>query len=226
MLFRLKRTLLLFVSLLTVCPIWAIDLNRLNIDFDFFADKDGAEKVYFTVCVPEQDRDKKPIVKGDITKIDVYRKYENFAFTIEDPVPGEIYGQIDEGVEQRVTYTYYIIATDKNGKTRNYQSYALAYVGFDVPFQIWGSTATSDGRNVTLKWDAPTAGEHNGKFNADELCYDIYRVSSGKETLVVENLLKTEYTDTPNVDEITGLKYNIIAKPMPARRSLRLQSVC
>ena len=222
MLFRLKKTLMLFVSLLIVCPIWAIDLNRLNIDFDFFADEDGAEKVYFTVCVPVQDRDKNPIVQGDIKKIDVYRKYENFAFTIEDPVPGEIYGQIDEGVEQGVTYTYYIIATDKNGKTRNYQSFALAYVGFDVPSQVWGCTATSDGRNVRLKWDAPTAGEHNGKFNAYELSYDIYRVSSGKETLVAENFKKTEYTDTPVVDEITGLKYNIIAKTNagPSRSSL------
>ena len=212
MLFRFKRLFLLLISIMALCPAWSINLNRVKIEFDFFADEEGAEKMYFTVFVPEKDLDGNPIEKGDISKIDVYRKYENFAFTVDEPVPGEIFGKIDEGVEQGVTYTYYVIATDKDGKTRNYQSYSLVYVGFDVPFAVWGITAASDGKKVTINWDAPTGGEHYGKFNADELRYDIYRVSGGEETLVKENFLDTEFVDEPVVDEITGLKYNIIAK--------------
>lgn len=144
------------------------------------------------------------------------QQYEDWTYTtvhtIENVSPGEKCTWEHSGLTLNKEYEYRIITRiGENGYSSG--SSASIFVGLDYPGTPENFVCKSLGSSVELSWDIPKAGGRNGYFNPESTTYSLSRVYlDGQKEVVVENLNKTEYVDTPDFSEERTLKYILIAK--------------
>lgn len=104
---------------------------------------------------------------------------------------GEVSSFIDTEASQGV-HTYYIIPANASGK--GVPCKWLAQAGEDTPGAVENISATKvSDESITLQWDKPTIGAHDGWFDEASLTYDIKRMPDAKQ--VATGLTATTFTD-------------------------------
>lgn len=83
------------------------------------------------------------------------------------------------------------------------------WVGFDVPMAPANVAFAANGNDITVTWDAVTAGVHNG-YLAD-ITYNVYRIVGEEKTKVAENISTTTFTETLDLGELAVYKYGVEA---------------
>lgn len=83
------------------------------------------------------------------------------------------------------------------------------WIGFDVPLAPANVAFTADGNNITVTWDAVTAGVHNGYLS--DITYNVYRIVGEEKTKVAENITATTFSETLDLGSLAIYKYGVEA---------------
>ncbi len=83
------------------------------------------------------------------------------------------------------------------------------WIGRDTPAAPENLAATVDGGSITLTWEAPTRGQHDGYLDASQLNYKIIRYPEAR--VIADRLTTTTYTDTPASMSLSAYWYDVIA---------------
>lgn len=103
-----------------------------------------------------------------------------------------------------ITPNYNEIATSRVSET--------LVVGDDAPGRVGNLLAVSDGKNVTITWDAPIDtkfADFGTELGNGDITYRVVRDNDGE--VIAENIAATTYTDTIESDEFTGYNYTVYA---------------
>lgn len=89
---------------------------------------------------------------------------------------------------------------------------ASTYVGLDYPGIPENLACTPDGEKAVITWDAPATGGRGGSYDPETTTYTLYRVYlDGTEEIAMQGITGHEYTDNPEFDEETTVKYKLTA---------------
>lgn len=81
------------------------------------------------------------------------------------------------------------------------------WLGVDNPKPVTNLKAEAGEGKVKLTWTAPTAGEHDGYFDASKLTYRIVRHPG--EVLVAQNVTGTSYEDAVDTSTLSYYSYDV-----------------
>ncbi|GAB6983120.1 choice-of-anchor J domain-containing protein [Prevotella dentasini] len=110
---------------------------------------------------------------------------------------------VDEGVVK-----FSVVTTNEAGSSP--KAKLTTYAGYDVPATVSNLKFKVEGDNkVTLTWDAPTAGLHNGYLG--NLTYDVYRNTGGKTEQVADGISGTTFTETLPNATLANYSYSVCA---------------
>lgn len=111
--------------------------------------------------------------------------------------------EVEEGVN-----TFVAIASNAAGESP--KAKISVYVGYDEPKAPANVVlnVSAEGE-VSLSWDAPTAGVHNGFLG--DLTYNVYRSVMGVVSEVATDLTATEFTETIEVGSLATYAYLVEA---------------
>ena len=170
-------------------------------------------EVDLTVTAPETMKDGSPLAKNvsiDILTGSTWDGY-NVIHTFENVEAGKTYTWKHTGLEMDQTIEYRAYArSGKNGKGS--PEYAETHVGLVAPGTPVNFQATRQGNNVVLTWEKPLTGRYNGDYDAANTTYKLTRIYMDKSTdVVAANIEGYTYTDVPDVDEETCVRYELVA---------------
>ena len=83
------------------------------------------------------------------------------------------------------------------------------WIGRDTPAAPENLAATVEGGSITLTWDAPTRGQHDGYLDASQLNYKIIRYPEAR--VIADRLTTTTFTDTPASMSLSAYWYDVVA---------------
>lgn len=83
------------------------------------------------------------------------------------------------------------------------------FVGIDGPKSVNNLTATSDGHNITLTWEAPAESVNGGYFDPATLRYTVVRVQDNK--VMAEKIAETTIQDVIEDEEMKTWSYKVTA---------------
>ncbi len=83
------------------------------------------------------------------------------------------------------------------------------WIGFDVPLAPANVAFTANGNEITVTWDAVTAGVHNG-FVSD-ITYEVYRIAGDDAVSVATGLTGTSFSETLELGSLALYKYGVRA---------------
>lgn len=125
----------------------------------------------------------------------------NIARDREDNIIGSVDAQGQEGQRQQFTdtkaerglHTYYVIPTNAAGT--GVPNKYLVWTGEDTPGKVSSLVVDKkDDNTLTLSWNLPTIGAHDGWFDGSALTYDVTRQPDGKK--VATGISQTTFTDS------------------------------
>lgn len=106
------------------------------------------------------------------------------------------------------TFTCKVVGADgSESVTRKFNM----FIGYDLPNAPANVRLVNDGRDITLTWDAPTAGIHGGEINKDKLTYRIVRYRYTTEETVCEDFVGTSFTDEATA-ELARYRYMVCSR--------------
>ena len=88
---------------------------------------------------------------------------------------------------------YYVTAQRLDGENGLTDSVRV-FVGADAPGRPQNVTATVDGKNVIVSWQAPEKGAHGEKYDLASTVYEVTRMPDN--VVIASNLKETTFTDT------------------------------
>lgn len=147
---------------------------------------------------------------GDgLGKIDIRIYYnDKLVNIVEGTEPGASLSWTHTGAANAMA-TYSISAANETGEGKRQFADAV-WVGEDIPGapQNLAAAKSSDGKSVTVTWEAPVTGAHGGWFNPEGLTYKVKRQPDN--LTVADGLSATSYTDT-GFTELHGYFYRVSA---------------
>ena len=163
----------------------------------------GERKITLTWTNPKTDLQGNKLA-GDLS-VAVYRN-GTLATTLAKKAVGETVTWNDTDVEGMVAYKVAAINTSGEGKAVYSDS---VFVGIDVPgaVQKLNCTKADDNYDLTIAWEVPVKGKHNGWFDENTLSYTVVRHPDGLE--LVKGLTECSYTDR-TINETHGYYYEVI----------------
>lgn len=142
---------------------------------------------------------------ASLTKIVITRNGENVK-EFASPAVGAALSY--EDAPSAAGYCTYGIA-GYNALGKGFEKKIVAWVGRDVPDAPGNpGIGREDDGSAYVKWDAPTAGQHGGWFDAAGMKYRVTRMPDGK--VVADNLTTTEFTDK-SISTMQKYSYQIVA---------------
>ncbi len=103
-------------------------------------------------------------------------------------------------------YTVTVRASNSVGMSP--KSEVKQWIGRDVPTAVTNLRLKKSGsKKLTLSWDAPVAGLHNGYFDASAITYKVVRHPQGE--VVSENQSETSFTETLDGDRLFNYWYEV-----------------
>jgi len=183
---------------------------------DFSATINNTPSVTLTLTAPKTDASGKEL--KSLTAVVIERSTGMFDTetikTFTPVTPGDYLTYTDPNVEQGKTYYYRAYALNGDNCRGERTQELQVKVGQDVPGKPSNLVATVTGENqVTLTWEAPTAGFSGGIFDPEEVEYDIYRKfwDSDETELIKNGVKETTYIDDTNLDEESVVQYILLA---------------
>ncbi|MBR4886635.1 MAG: choice-of-anchor J domain-containing protein [Muribaculaceae bacterium] len=155
------------------------------------ADENGEYKATLTFTAPDKD-----LIGGALTAldgVDIYRGDKKIATVT--PQMGNAVTYVDENPSHGFN-TYKVVPF--NTHDEGFSAETKVFVGYDVPNSPTGVSATTQGNDVLITWNAPTTGANGGYINQNAMTYTIKTI---KGVLVAEGLTSLSYTDTPMIDK-------------------------
>lgn len=125
--------------------------------------------------------------------------------------PGETVNAYNLSVPKSGSYIF--SAYTKNSAGMSPLNKMTAWLGYDVPMKPTNVNVTLNSeKNVTITWDAPTQGVHQGYLG--DLTYDVYRVNKSENTttLCAENVTSCTVTDVIPDGNQANYNYRVVAK--------------
>lgn len=110
-------------------------------------------------------------------------------------------------------HTVTVMITNGNGITQQLCNSTTLVIGNDVPAKVENATATLDGDNVTIKWDAPLGSQYadwGTTIDLNSLTYTVIR--DNDEKVVAQSISAMECTDKIEADEFQGYSYTVYAE--------------
>lgn len=180
--------------------------------FEAYTTSPDATAISFRITAPSTSVSGLPL--ESLSAIDI-ELYSDFSYTllhsIENPVPGETYGYVHEGLQS--DKTYYYRARARKGATGWSESVeAQAYVGVDLPAAPANPTvAEYNDDSVTLTWHPVTAGVRGGSVYPENVYYQISRRLLDGEVIDLGYTAAgaTSYVDRHGYKEETWIEYII-----------------
>ena len=160
-------------------------------EFSAKADQQNTRNIMLKWTNPTQNYGCKSLTA--LTGVKIYRDGVEVADVATSSI-GETMTWTDENVEAGL-HLYRIVAYNNagDGLWREREAYA----GMDVPGQVQNLNYVTKGDKLTMTWDAPLSGKHDGWFDTQSLSYDVYRgtykVATGLTTGSFED--KVNYYD-------------------------------
>ena len=156
---------------------------------------------------PSQTWDKQELT--ELAEILVYRDgMEDADLVATIPAENKVGQEMtwtDETATQGV-HTYYVVPCRRTGEKGVADTWR-AFSGRDVPGMPGNVAIGKNGTTLTLSWEAPELGAHDGWYDKDGLTYKIVRHPD--EVTVKEGLKGTNFTDE-SLGEIRMYSYDII----------------
>jgi hypothetical protein len=179
--------------------------------------EDGTADVTFNITTPTTyyDDDTWSYVEGldELTSISIQTYNSNYEretlYTVDNPGIGTKI-EVTLKDQPKGNRTYFVVCTNSEGERVNY---ANAYVGYDTPGDVQNVQIVNNNPQVIISWEPPITGENNGYFDKESLTYSVYRSQGYYDdlTTVAENITETTATDTYETDELTSVRYQIVA---------------
>lgn len=165
--------------------------------------QNGERKITLSWTNPKTDLQGNQLV-GDLN-IAIYRN-GILATTLEKKAAGESITWDDTKVEGMVAYK--VAASNASGEGKAVYSDSV-FAGVDVPGAVQNLKCikAADSYDLTLEWNAPAKGKHNGWFDKSSLTYTVMRYPDKLE--VVKGLKVCNYTDR-SIQNTHGYYYEII----------------
>ncbi|MFA8300290.1 MAG: T9SS type A sorting domain-containing protein [Hyphomicrobiales bacterium] len=193
--------------------IWAIekgdgaDLQSPNMvtDLTVTPDINGAINGVISWINPNLTVNGDPLT--DLTTIKVYSSADDYTepiHTVDNPVVAESIS-ITLEPEQSGWYSYKVVPENSLGT--GIYSYIRTYYGEDVPSTVGNLAYEVDDMQVTLTWEAPTAGANGYYFSGSNITYKIVRYPD--EEVVAEGLTELTFTETLVTEQ--GYRYEVFA---------------
>ena len=172
--------------------------------------------VTLTLTAPTLDTGSLPL--ESLTSVVIEKSigmFETEEVKVFSPVsPGDALTFTDTDVETGKTYYYRAYSLTGQDCRSERTPEVKVFVGDDVPGTPSNLVATATGENeVTLVWDAPTAGANGGIFDPAAVEYGIYRKfwDSDSYELVKGGVKGNTYTDEPGFIEESLVQYCLLA---------------
>lgn len=143
-------------------------------------------RVTLSWALPEQDAAGNNV---SITAVKVYRFGTSTPLATLD---GSAVSYVDEAAPNG-NLTYYV--TTVAGEHAGAPALAGVFAGCDMLNPVTDLTLTSEGRAVTLTWNAPTATVNGGYADFDNITYKVVRVKGDTRVVLDEACDETSYTD-------------------------------
>lgn len=90
--------------------------------------------------------------------------------------------------------SYYVVALDNNGE--GFPTWSTIKAGYDALEAVTDLTATMDGDNVDIFWNAPTSTQEGGYADYDATTYNVIRWFGSQSEVLATGIEATEYSDT------------------------------
>ena len=102
---------------------------------------------------------------------------------------------------------YNVAAWVSTSSVSGNKSYVQRWVGADNPCGVRNLSISSEGSKVNLSWEAPTAGQHGGYVNPEEMTYIISRDGYGSH--IVRDYVSTSFIDEFEQDIVADVRYSV-----------------